>query len=64
MSTRALVTRVRTEVPAGLAAGFRSRRFLVVALLAIVLPGGLVGSLAVHGLPDGGHEHAVTGGRR
>ena len=52
----ALVTLVRAEVAATVAAGFRSRRFLVTALVAVGLLGGL--ALVVgHGFGDGGHGH-------
>src|SRR3954469_8744500 len=61
----ALVIQVRAEVAATAAAGFRSRRFLVVALVVLALLGGLVllAGLAGHGPGDGGHERLLPGGR-
>jgi hypothetical protein len=52
----ALVTLVRAEFAATVAAGFRSRRFVLTALVVLALVAGL--ALAVgHGFWDGGHEH-------
>src|SRR4051794_17005643 len=61
----ALVTQLRAEVTATAAAGFRSRRFLVIALVVLTLLGGLVllAGLAGHGPVDGGHERLLPGGR-
>jgi hypothetical protein len=55
-----LATQVRYEVHSGVAAGVRSRRFLTTALVAVLLFCFLIalGSLAMHGLIDGGsYEH-------
>jgi hypothetical protein len=51
------VVQLRSDVQATLAAGPRSRRFLLTLLIAVVVLGVLValGSLALHGLLDGGH---------
>jgi hypothetical protein len=50
----ALISLVRAEIAATAAAGFRSRRFLVTALVVLALLGGL--ALVVgHGLFDGDH---------
>jgi len=49
----ALITLVRAEVTATAAAGFRSRRFLVAALVVVALLGGL--ALAGHVFFDGDH---------
>jgi hypothetical protein len=52
----ALVTLVRAEFAATVAAGLRSRRFVLTALVVLALVAGL--TLAVgHGFWDGGHEH-------
>jgi Domain of unknown function (DUF1707) len=59
----ALITLVRAEIAATAAAGFRSRRFLVAALVVLALLGGL--ALVVgHGLFDGGHGDLVPRGER
>jgi Domain of unknown function (DUF1707) len=59
----ALVTLVRAEIAATAAAGFRSRRFLVIVLVVLALLGGL--ALVVgHGLVDGDHGHLVRHGER
>jgi Domain of unknown function (DUF1707) len=59
----ALLTLVRAEIAATAAAGFRSRRFLVTALVVLGLLGGL--ALVVgHGLFDGGHGDLVSRGER
>jgi hypothetical protein len=53
-----VVTQVRTDVRAAVAAGPRSRRFLVTLLAALLVMGVLfaIVSLAVHGLFDGGFD--------
>jgi hypothetical protein len=51
-----LVALVRAEIAATVAAGFRSRRFVVTALVVLALAGGLV-LLAGHGFADGDHAH-------
>jgi hypothetical protein len=58
-----LVTQVHSELHATRIAGPRSRRFLLSALVVLLLLGILVtlGALAVHGLVDGGHG-PVDGG--
>jgi len=59
----ALVTLVRAEIAATAAAGFRSRRFLVTALVVLALLGGL--ALVVgHGFFDGDHTHLVERAER
>jgi hypothetical protein len=50
----ALVVLVRAEIAATAAAGFRSRRFLVVALVVLALLGGLALVIG-HGFVDGDH---------
>jgi hypothetical protein len=58
----ALFTLVRAEITATRAAGIRSRRFLVLALVVLAWAGGL--ALVVgHGFWDGGHEHFLEHGR-
>jgi hypothetical protein len=58
----ALVTLVRAEMATTAAAGFRSRRFLVTALVVLALLGGL--ALVVgHGIFDGDHGRFVDHGR-
>jgi hypothetical protein len=54
----ALVTLLRAEIAATAAAGFRSRRFLVTALVVVVLFGGLALVIG-HGFFDGDHGHFV-----
>jgi hypothetical protein len=57
-----LVTRVRSDVRTAVAAGPRSRRFLVTALVAVLVVAALltVLGLALHGLFDGGgYEHGL-----
>jgi hypothetical protein len=51
-----VVTQVRSDVRAAVAAGPRSRRFLLTALVALLVAGFLITmiGLAVHGLFDGG----------
>ena len=53
-----LVAQVRSDVRAAVAAGPRSRRFLLTALVVILLVGFLVtvAALAVHGMVDGGYD--------
>lgn len=53
-----LVAQVRHDVQAAVAAGPRSRRFLLTALVAILLVGFLVtvAALVVHGMFDGGYD--------
>jgi hypothetical protein len=52
-------------VTAAVAAGPRSRRSLLTLLVAVVLVGLLaLGSLALHGLLDGGHPGRELGGPR
>jgi hypothetical protein len=53
MAFTALATLVRSEVTATAAAGFRSRRFVVAALIVLALLGGL--ALVGHVFLDGGH---------
>jgi Domain of unknown function (DUF1707) len=59
----ALVVLVRAEVAATAAAGFRSRRGLVTALVALLLLGGLTIAV-VHGFVDGGPGHLADRGAR
>jgi Domain of unknown function (DUF1707) len=59
----ALVTLVRAEFAATVAAGFRSRRFVVTALVVLALVGGLA-LLVGHGLFDGDHGHLAGHGER
>jgi len=61
-----LATQVRYDLSGSVSAGLRSRRFLVTALVALLLLGVLValGSLAVHGLLDGGEQHHRFGFER
>jgi hypothetical protein len=60
-----VVTQVRSDLRAATAAGPRSRRFLITALVALLALGFLIGmiSLAVHGLFDGGgfDDHGFDG---
>jgi hypothetical protein len=60
-----LTAQVRHEISAAAAAGPGSRRFLVTALVAVLMLGILVGlgAVAVHGLADGGigHQFPVDG---
>jgi hypothetical protein len=59
----ALVTLIRAEIAATAAAGFRSRRFLVTALVVLMLLGGL--ALVVgHGLFDSEHGHLLEHAER
>ena len=60
------VAQLRSDVTAAVAAGPRSRRFLLTLLVAVVLVGLLValGGLALHGLLDGGHPGHEFGGPR
>jgi hypothetical protein len=53
-----LVAQVRHDVQTAVAAGPRSRRFLLTALVAILLVGFLVtvAALALHGMFDGGYD--------
>jgi Domain of unknown function (DUF1707) len=53
-----LVAQVRHDVQAAVAAGPRSRRFLLTALVAILLVGFLVtvAALALHGMFDAGYD--------
>jgi hypothetical protein len=57
----ALVSLVRAEIAATAAAGFRSRRFLVTALVVLIVLGGL-GLVAGHGFFDGDHGGFVHDG--
>ncbi|WP_138759822.1 DUF1707 SHOCT-like domain-containing protein [Modestobacter altitudinis] len=59
----ALVAQLRQEVASTRAAGVRSRRALVTAVVAVVLVAVLV-SLVVHGLWDGGPGDGFRGDRR
>jgi hypothetical protein len=60
----AAVTQVRADVLATVAAGPRSRRFVLTVLVALLVLGLLValGSLAVHGLFEGGSDGPFDGG--
>ena len=60
------VVQLRSDVTAAVAAGPRSRRSLLTLLVAVVLVGLLLalGSLALHGLLDGGHPGRELGGPR
>jgi hypothetical protein len=60
----AAVTQLRADVLATVAAGPRSRRFVLTVLVALLLLGLLValGSLAVHGLVEGGSDGPFDGG--
>ena len=55
-----LVTFVRAEIAATAAAGFRSRRFLVTALVVLALLGGLALVIG-HGFVDGDHAAHFAG---
>jgi hypothetical protein len=58
------VTQVRSDLRAAAAAGPRSRRFLVTALVVLLAIGFLIAmiSLALHGLTDGGYDgHGSAG---
>ena len=59
----ALVTLIRAEIAATAAAGFRSRRGLITALVVLTLLGGLA-VVVGHGLFDSEHGHLLEHGER
>ena len=55
----AVTALLRAEWAAAAAAGFRSRRFVLTALVVVALLAGLALVVVGHGIPDGGYEHVV-----